>query len=176
MRKVILYIAMSLDGYLADETGGVAWLEGDGSDERHPGSYEAFTERVDTVLMGYRTYAQIVAELSPQAWPYAGKTTYVLTHRKKAPTDGIIFTEQDPAELVAGLRRQPGKDIWLCGGADVVRQLLALNLVDEFFITVIPVLLGQGIRLFSPQERQLPLRLLETVSYNGMVELRYQRR
>ena len=82
MRNVILYIAMSLDGYLADANGGVAWLDGDGSDSLHPGSYEAFSETVDTVLMGYRTYRQIVTELSPETWPYCGKTTYVWTHRE----------------------------------------------------------------------------------------------
>ena len=176
MRNVILYIAMSLDGYLADANGGVAWLDGDGSDSLHPGSYEAFSETVDTVLMGYRTYRQIVTELSPETWPYCGKTTYVWTHRELPAAEGIVFTSQSPAELIAALKTQPGQDIWVCGGANVVQQLLALDLLDRLFVTVIPTLLGDGIRLFSQQERELPLKLIAVERYNGMAELRYQRR
>lgn len=176
MREVILYSAMSLDGYLADTSGGVAWLDGDGSDRTQLGSYEAFSKTVDTVLMGYRTYRQIVTELSPEAWPYRGKTTYVFTHRQLTAAEDIVFTAQSPAELIAALKAQPGQDIWVCGGAHVVQQLLACNLLDKLFITVVPTLLGSGIRLFARQERELPLKLISTECYNGMAELRYQRR
>ncbi len=73
MRKTILYIAMSLDGYIADRDGGVAWLAGDGSSPDHPGSYPRFYESIDTVILGYATYRQIVTELFPDGWIYQGE-------------------------------------------------------------------------------------------------------
>ena len=73
MRRVVVYIGMSLDGYIADRNGGVKWMTGDGSEPGSAGSYQQFIETVDTVLMGYRTYHQIVAELSGGSWVYRGK-------------------------------------------------------------------------------------------------------
>lgn len=72
MGKIVLYLAMSVDGYIADEQGGVGWLGGDGSEPDAPGSYPAFYETVDTIVMGWTTYRQIVTELSPDSWPYEG--------------------------------------------------------------------------------------------------------
>ncbi len=81
MRKIKLYIAISLDGFIADKNGSVAFLGGDGSDEQNFGSYLDFIETIDTVILGHSTYNQIVTELSPDEWAYKGKTSYVLTHR-----------------------------------------------------------------------------------------------
>ena len=172
MRKAILYIAMSLDGYIADQNGGVSWLVGDGSDSGHPGSYPDFIQTVDTVVLGYRTYHQIVSELSPENWVYHGLKSYVLTHRKLASTEEISFTDQSPADLVSKLKNDSGSGIWICGGADVVNQLLESRLIDEFFISVIPTVLGGGVRLFTA-ERPMDLSLLSVLHYNGIVELRY---
>lgn len=175
MRKVILYISMSLDGYIADSNGGVAWLVGDGSDSEHPGSYPDFIQTIDTVVLGYKTYHQIVSELSPENWVYRGLKSYVLTHRKLAPSEDILFTDQSPTDLVAGLKSSSGSGIWICGGADIVNQLLEAGLIDEFFISVIPTVLGDGIRLFTA-ERRMDLTLLSVQHYNGIVELRYRLR
>lgn len=82
----------------------------------------------------------------------------------------------NPIELIKELRKQPGKDIWVCGGASVVQQLVEANLIDLYYITVIPVLLGSGIRLFDGGEREIKLRLQSTRSYNGMTDLVYTRR
>lgn len=174
MRNAVLYIAMSLDGYIANEGGGIGWLQGDGSDPRHPGSYPAFFETVDTIVMGGRTYRQIVTELSPGCWPYEGRQTYVLTHRQPADREGVVFTAQDPRTLVAVLRRQEGKDIWICGGASVAAQLW--EEIDRFHITVVPTLLGKGTSLFPAPGARLPLELVSTQRYNGMVDLVYRRR
>ena len=81
MRKVISYIAMSIDCYIADKDGSVSWLSGDGSDPENGGSYNDFIGTVDTVILGYKTYNQIVTELSPEAWVYADKMRYVITHK-----------------------------------------------------------------------------------------------
>jgi dihydrofolate reductase len=124
MRKVILYIAMSLDGYIADKIGGVDFLVGDGSEPDNIGSYSSFIETVDTIIMGYTTYHQIVTELSPNEWVYKRKKTYVLTSKDEKSTDEIIFTNFDIMSLLNKLKSDDGKSIWICGGASIVNQAL----------------------------------------------------
>lgn len=172
MRKIILYIAMSLDGFIADKDGGVNWLGGDGSEPENFGRYARFIETIDTVILGWNTYHQIVTELSPDVWPYAGKTSYVVTHRQMENLEEIIFTGQNLPELIARLKAQEGKDIWICGGAGIAQQLMKENLIDEVCVSVIPMLLGEGIRLF--EGAQMSLKLMHTEQYNGIVDLVYQ--
>ena len=176
MTAIVLFIAMSLDGYIADRSGGVAFLQGDGSAPDHPGSYPEFIQTVDTVLLGYTTYHQLVTELSPDEWPYEGKTCYVFTHRTLPNAPGVIFTAEDPAALVRRLRSGDGQTVWVCGGAAIVQALMNEDLIDRYHITVIPVALGGGIRLFGERDAALPLRLMGTQAYNGMVDLVYERR
>lgn len=176
MRKVSLFIAMSLDGYIADSKGGVDWLEGQGSDNENVDAYSEFVKTVDTILMGWNTYHQIVTELSPKEWVYNDFTTYVITHNEHASTEKIHFVNINPVDLVKRLKEENGKDIWICGGANLVRQLVNEDLMDYYYITVIPTLLGAGIRLFENAEHEIKLRLLNTQSYNGMVDLIYTRR
>ena len=176
MRKTILYIAMSLDGYIADPYGGVAWLGGDGSDNENPGSYPAFIETIDTIILGYKTYHQVVTELSPGKWMYSGKTSYVLTHREMESSDEIIFTDENLPELIKRIRKNDGKDIWICGGAAIANQFLALDEIDQFCVSIIPTILGDGVRLFDKHQKDHPLKLVSTRSYNGIVDLVYERR
>lgn len=176
MRKTVLYIAMSLDGYIADQNGGVGWLSGDGSEEGHPGSYSAFAETIDIVILGYNTYYQIITELSPDEWVYADKKSYVITHKKPEVSENIIFTEKALDELIAELKKEDGRDIWICGGASIVNQLIDLDLIDRFCVTVIPTILGSGIPLFNRHEKETRLKLLQTQSYNGMIDLVYEKR
>lgn len=175
MRKISLFIAMSLDGYIADREGGVAWLEGQGDDDENFDSYAAFIKDIDTAVMGWRTYHQIATELAPDEWPYEDLTTYVITHNRMDSSEKIRFTDAGPAALVKKLRTENGKGIWICGGASIVQQLVAEDLIDCYFITIIPVLLGCGIRLFEHGTDKIKLRLLETRSYNGMTDLVYIR-
>lgn len=176
MRKIILFIAMSLDGYIADGNGGVGWLEGQSENEENIDTYSSFIKDVDTVIMGWNTYHQIVTELSPSEWVYDDLTSYVLTHRKLASTDRIIFTNKDTCELVNELKGRPGKSIWICGGANIAQQLTEADLIDEYYISVIPTILGSGIRLFGRTPREIKLKLTATQVYNGITELIYTRR
>lgn len=176
MRKVNLFIAMSLDGYIADSKGGVDWLAGQGNDDENIDVYSDFAKDVDTVLMGWNTYYQIITELSPKEWVYNDFTTYVVTHNKHMSSDKIRFTDDDSVKLVKKLREEKGKNIWICGGANLIQQLVKEDLIDCYYITIIPTILGSGIRLFENTEHEIKLKLLKTRSYNGMADLIYIRR
>lgn len=180
MRKVILFIAMSLDGYIADSGGGVDWLGGQDSDNdsgsEEKDMYSEFIKGIDTILMGWNTYHQITTELSPTEWIYGDCTTYVITHRKMDATKQIRFTEEPPTDLLRRLKAEAGKDIWICGGANLVCQFLREDLIDQYYISVIPTLLGSGIRLFGNMEKEIKLRLQGTQTYNGITDLIYTRR
>lgn len=176
MRKICLFIAMSLDGYIADSKGGVDWLEGQSSDDENIDSYSAFAKTIDTVLMGRNTYHQIVTELSPKEWVYKDFTTYVFTHHTYPSSEKIRFVNRDPTDMVRRLKEEIGKDIWICGGANLVQQFVNKDLIDNYYITVIPTLLGTGIRLFDHAGHEIKLRLLHARSYNGMTDLIYTRR
>lgn len=126
--------------------------------------------------MGWNTYRQIATELSPQQWVYEGLTSYVLTHRKIEKMDGIIFTDESPCGLIQRLRRKPGKDIWICGGASTAGQLMKEGMIDRYHISIIPTLLGSGIRLFDSLKGQTKLKLVRSQVYNGIAELVYERR
>lgn len=176
MRNVTLYIAVSLDGYIADSTGSVDWICGQGDTAETEDTFTSFFSKVDTVIMGRKTYNQIVTELSPNLWPYTGATTYVLTHHKEvSETESIRFKNTDACRLVEELKQEAGKDIWICGGAEVVKQLIEKNIIDTYHLAIIPVILGSGIRLFDGSPK-IGLALAETKKYNGIMEVVYNRR
>ena len=176
MSKIVIYIAMSLDGYIADKTGSVNWLEGDGSDKANCGSYPEFIETVDAVILGYNTYNQIVTDLSPDIWPYNGKETYVLTHRDCVNQPRITFINIKLVDLLLKLKDKQKKSIWICGGASIVNQALQAHTVGEITVSVMPVLLGGGIKLFDESGLGQRLKLISTRSYNGVIDLTYQMR
>lgn len=142
MRKVILYIAVSLDGYIADSEGSVEWISGQDKNVEMEDTFTPFFSGVDTVIMGKRTYDQIVTELSPDQWPYGEAMTYVLTHHSEEEgTENIRFRNMDVCQLVEELKQESGKDVWICGGAEVAQQLIANNQIDIYHLAIIPVLL-----------------------------------
>ena len=177
MRKVILYIAVSLDGYIADRNGSVDWIKGQDDSVEAEDTFTPFFDSVDTVIMGKRTYNQIVTELSPNHWPYAGATTFVVTHDGESiGTEHIRFRNRSVCRLVDEIREQSGKNIWICGGAQIARQLIEKDMIDTYHIAVIPVILGGGIRLFDTTEHKIDLTLDRTKEYNGIIELTYHRK
>ena len=122
-RIVTLFIAMSLDGYVADSGGKVDWLQGENSGENDMAGYQKFIKDVDTVLMGWNTYHQVTTELSPGGWAYADLTSYVLTHRALPSTDAVRFVSEDVCALVRrlkgtqGVRRAEYRPAAAAGGA-----------------------------------------------------------
>ena len=176
MCKVTLFIAMSLDGYIADKDGGVDWLNGQEEDGENMDTYSEFIKTIDTIIMGWNTYHQVITELSPEEWIYPEQVSFVITHREIPSTERIRFTSESPCDLVKRLREEEGNGIWICGGASIVRQLMETDLIDTLHISVIPTLLGDGVRLFGPLEKEQKLRLVKTQSYNGITDLVYEKR
>ena len=176
MRKVILYIAMSLDGYIADRKGNVNWLAGQDDAGEQIDTYGAFINEVDTVVMGWNTYRQITTELSPEEWPYQGLTTYVITHRRQPSSADIRFVQEEPCSLVRRLREEQGRAIWICGGSRIIQPLVREDLLDVYHISVIPTILGAGLPLFAEISQKIKLKLRSTQVYTGIVESVYVRR
>ncbi|OHW62943.1 dihydrofolate reductase [Andreesenia angusta] len=172
-RDIVLYIASSLDGYIARVNGAVDWLnESEGS----PGvesSYDAFYSTVDTVIMGRNTYNQITRELSPGYWVYEGKKCYVATRENLKPDGLVEFISDDIVEFAKELKGQDGSDIWLVGGSKLVDQFVKQNLIDKYIVTIIPTILGEGIPLFVKGNPEIKLKLTNVVEFDGMVELTY---
>ncbi len=172
MKNVALYIATSLDGFIADRDGGVGWLDAVATESGEDYGYADFYASVGALVMGRVTYEQV---LGFGDWPYPGKPTFVFSH---APPEGehpdVTFVSGDPAEVVASLREQVDGDLWLVGGGGLVASFRAAGLIDEYILSVIPVLLGEGIPLFEGAQPHAALRLVEAQSYaSGVVQLRY---
>lgn len=176
MRKTVLFIAISLDGYIADRNGNVDWLVGQDDGAETVDSYAEFEKTIDTVIMGWTTYHQVTTKLSPDHWVYENLHSYVITHRHCPSTDKITFVSTDPCALVSELKGGGGKDIWICGGADIAHQLMRHNLIDTYHISVIPTILGNGTRLFGILEQEIKLRLATVKSSNGITELIYHKK
>ena len=169
--KVILYIAMSLDGYIARKDGSVDWLDED--EEEEETGYLDFYKTIDTIVMGRKTYEQV---MSFGDWVYKGKKNYVLTSNKvgiKENSD-VEIVDEDTAAFINKLKLESKSNIWLLGGAETVNVFLDEELIDEFRIAVIPVILGEGIRLFTSSKEQ-KLKLADTKRYGNIVELKYMR-
>lgn len=174
-RNVILYIAMSLDGYLADKYGGVDWLKGENDDYTDDTSYQELLDEIDIVIMGYSTYNQVANELSPDSWPYTGKKTYVLSHRMMDNKEDIEFVNESVIQLYTNLQIKKGKSIWVCGGSSVVSQFINEDLIDEYRIFIIPTILGDGISLFSNIQQKTNLSCKSVTMSNGIIRCVYSK-
>ncbi len=180
MPEVILYIASSLDGYIARPDGGVDWLDevpeqGNGPEEDF--GYEEFYAGIGTVLMGRVTYEQVLT--FGVDYPYPGTDGYVFSRTRAGERDeNVEFVDgADISAFIENIKATSGRNIWLIGGGQLVRAFLALDLVDRIVVTFLPVILGQGILMFPPPTPQVNLELVENRSYSsGMVQLTYRRR
>lgn len=153
MGKVILYIATSQDGFIADKNGGVDWLPGPGDcpDPNDEVGYKVLLNRVSTIVMGSRSYEQIVGFGD---WAWGDKETFVFTSRKLSSSrEDVHFVHEGLREFLDKLRGKEGsQDIWLLGGAELIKSFAKERLIDECVITVIPKKLGEGIKLELPYE------------------------
>jgi len=177
-RKVILFIAQTIDGYIAETDGKIDFLidndftSGDTKDHE----YEKLTKRIDTVVMGRKTYDQVVNELSPNDYPYTDFENYIMTTNITEDFDNIHFENGNVAELVEKLKQEPSKkDIWIIGGSSLIAPLINNDLIDIYQIGVIPIVLGKGIPLFSDRTKFKELNLESVKKVNGIAYLEYEK-
>ncbi|PWG00401.1 dihydrofolate reductase family protein [Levilactobacillus bambusae] len=176
-RQVILFIAQSLDGYIAKPDFSVDFLmTGDPIEPDH--EYDKLMAQVDTVIMGKTTYDQLVTELSPTHYPYANQESYVLTSHPEdvEATGNRHFMNTDPVALVQQLKSQPGRSIWIVGGSSLITPLVNAGLIDRYQIAVVPVILGDGIPLFSLGIQPTTLNLVDAFKINEIAYLTYQKK
>lgn len=176
MRKIKLYIATSLDNYIARPNGEIDWLETFPTPEGEDFGYAAFMETVTTTLMGNKTYQQVLGFDMP--FPYADKENFVFTRQKGLePTEHVQFVSENIISFIQSLKEKPGKNIWLIGGGQLNTVLLNHDLIDEMILTVLPIVLGEGIPLFGGKPEEQIFNLLNhQVFDNGFVQLTYQRK
>ena len=178
--SVTIHMAASLDGFIARKDGRVDWMET--SDEfsagetMDPAYVEAFLKTIDCYVMGSRTYETALDfEKKGFGWAYGDKPVVVLTRRTLAKTrDTVEFHAGDLAQLVSELRRR-FRNIWIAGGGAVAGECLRLGLADEVRYSLLPVVIGDGIRFFEQLDKDVALHLMEAKAYkSGMVALRYE--
>jgi dihydrofolate reductase len=172
-RKVILYIAVSLDGYIAkpnDDLGFLSIVEQEGQDY----GYAEFIKTVDTVIVGRKTYDKVMS--MGFDFPYADIDAYIITRTPRPNIGSVKFYSDNLKSLVDNLKSGSGKDIFCDGGAEIVNELLKDDLVDEFIISVIPILVGNGIKLFKDGRPEQRLELISAKQFDkGLAQLHYKR-
>lgn len=166
---VFFYGCVTLDGYLADKYHGLSWLYETGTTEET--SYEDFYRKMDVTIMGKRTFEEI-AKLEDAASVYPTTENYVFTHADRLPYKGFIPVNEDVPEFVAGLGE---KNVWIVGGNTILAPLLEQDMVDHLIVQIAPVLLGEGIPLFTQKEGLRRFQLDEVNRYGQFAELVFSR-
>ena len=173
MRKIILYIATSLDGKIADKDGGVGWLDEIPNPEKSNYGYSEFYNSIDTTIMGNSTYQQVLG--FGVEFPYKGKKNYAITRNPSLTKDqNVEFISQNVVEFISNLKQKSGKDIWCVGGAGLNTLLLDHGLIDELRIFIMPIVLGEGIPLTRQLKNKAKFNLEKSINHSsGVLELQY---
>lgn len=168
MNRKIVYLATSMDGFIARKNGDIDWLEEDPSYDY----YKEFIKNVGAILMGAATYEKVLS--FGISWPYPEQMSYVFTHKKyHKDQNNIKFVNQDVSSFMKELQAITTDDVWIMGGSNLINQFLKKRLVDEIIVGIQPVILGEGIPLFTVQD-EIKLELTRVTSYErGTVQVHY---
>ena len=172
-RKVIVHLAMSADGYIARPDGDIEWLSSRPAPKGFYGM-DAFMKSIDTKVLGRKTY-----DMSLQLGAKFDSGSGTIVFSRQAPPanapKGVKFVSEAIGPFMSRLREQPGKDIWLMGGGDIIASFLDERAIDEFVISVVPVFIGDGIPLLARRHRHATLDLISTERFeDGLVQLHYR--
>jgi len=171
-RKLFIYIACSLDGYIAKPGDNLDFLDCVDQEGEDYG-YHDFISGIDTVILGRKTYDWVMARVDQ--FPHADKKTYVITRTARPEQGNITFYTGPLKELIEDLKHQQGKHIFCDGGGEVIDELLKHELIDEFIISIVPVLVGKGTRLFKDGQPEQDLKLVSVKEFEtGLVQLHYK--
>jgi dihydrofolate reductase len=172
-RKVVLYISMSLDGYIAkrgDDLSFLSIVEQAGQDY----GYSDFLKTVDTVIIGRKSYDKVLS--MGFVYPHTDKKVYIITRTERPDNGPFNYYGGSLKALITELKSKHGKNIYCDGGAEIANALLKDNLIDEFIISVIPVMLGDGVSLFNNGRPGINLKLVSSTKFEkGLVQLHYTR-
>lgn len=172
--RIKLYIACSLDGYIARKDGSIDWLTEYDNNSQPDYGYSDFYASIGRVLMGRKTYEQV---LGFGDWPYAEKKTYVFTGQNKPlrREKNVEFVSGDIGEFARRLKENTDEDIWLVGGSQLIKIFLGEGLVQDMIVFIVPIILGGGIPLFDGIGKEIRLRTGRVERYeNGLVKVEYQ--
>lgn len=176
MRKLSLFIATSLDGYIAkpnDDLSFLTLVEKDGEDY----GYSDFTANIDTIIVGRRTFDYVFKEIGSSHYDNGQRDVYVITRTERPKIGRTTFYTGNLTELVQQLKSENGLNIYCDGGAEVINELLQHDLIDEFIISVVPILVGNGTRLFKDNRPEQQLEFVSANSFDtGLTQLHYKRK
>lgn len=163
---------MSLDGYIATKDNSLQFLslvEKEGEDY----GYNEFVKSVDTIIIGRKTYEKVI-EMGFE-YPHTDKDLYIMSRTSKPSFGKFIYYTGNLSTLVHQLKKKTSKNIYCDGGAEIANELMKNNLIDEYIISVIPILLGEGIKLFNDGRMEQKLELISTKQFEkGLVQLHYK--
>lgn len=175
MRKLSLFIATSLDGYIAKPNDDLSFLklvEKEGEDY----GYAKFTATIDTIIIGRKTYDYVLKEIGASHYDNGERDIYVITRTERPSVGRTQFYTGSVTELMRKLRSGKGKNIYCDGGAEIINEFLKHDLVDELTISVIPILVGNGTRLFQDGRPEQTLEFVSAKTFDtGLVQLHYKR-
>ncbi len=179
-RKIVVDLAVTLDGFIEGPNGEVDWCI---MDEEM--NFHHFLNRIDTILYGRKSY-ELWGEYKPDAnasmleqemWDSVhSKKKYVFSRSEQKDQNNVTYIRENIQEAMDELKNKPGKDIWLYGGSDLMKTFIQLGLVDEYRLSIHPILLGEGKPLFTDMKQRENLKLMETNTFSsGVVQLCYER-
>jgi dihydrofolate reductase len=176
MRKIKLLITSSIDGYIAASDGDLEWLTEYSNTERLGYSYREFFSKIDTVIMGANTYRCLKS--MEIIGPSKGENTYIITHNPDLVKggDNMFFISENVVNEVSALKEKNGNDIALIGGGEAIKLFLEADLIDEMIILTVPILLGEGISLFTPYFKMSKWCIFNsTLLENGLLQVVYRK-
>lgn len=176
MRKLSLFIATSLDGYIAKPNDDLSFLkavEKEGEDY----GYADFTATIDTLIIGRKTYDYVVKEIGAAHYDNGQREVFIITRTPRPSVGKTTFYTGNLNELIQRLKSQDGKNLYCDGGAEVINELMQNDLIDEYIISIVPVLLGNGTKLFKDGRPEQLLEFVKSKSFDtGLTQLHYRRK
>lgn len=176
MRKLSLFIATSLDGYIAKPNDDLSFLkivEKEGEDY----GYAEFTADIDTIILGRKTYDWVLREIGTSHYDNGERNVYVITKTERPGIGKTKFYTGNLADLVQQLKSEKGKNIYCDGGAEIVNELSKSDLIDEFIISIVPILVGNGTRLYKDGRPEQELELVNSKTFDtGLTQLHFKRK
>ena len=175
-REIQLFIAVTIDGFIARENGSLDWLFELANPNQEDHGYNDFIAEIDTIIIGRRTYEQLIG--FGIEWPYGNCKTYVATKQQnfRIKSGNTLITNRIDDSFIAHIKTESSKNSWLVGGGDLITQFLNEHAIDRMILSIIPIVLGNGIRLFPDRPKESKFKLVSAVRFEtGIVNITYQK-